>query len=176
MPDLKRTRNRLTIVIATLVVIDIIAAVMLLTPFAGAEHTRQGEMNQLWLSLKSRESAPWRGLDKKIPLAQREISEFYKERFPDTYSAISTNLDKVGAESGVRVGGEKYTEKDAGIEGLQRVEIVAAVSGDYLQLVRFVNSLERNKLFFMVDDLALGSEQSGTVKLEIKLETYLRTT
>jgi hypothetical protein len=27
-----------------------------------------------------------------------------------------------------------------------------------------------------VDDLALGSEQSGNVKLQIKLETYLRTT
>lgn len=176
MPDLKRTRSRLTIVIAALVVIDIAAAVMLLTPLAGAERTRQEEMNELWLALKSRERAPWRGLDKKIPLAQRQISEFYKDRFPETYSAISTSLDKVGSESGVRVGGEKYTEKDAGIEGLQRVEIAAEVSGDYLQLVRFVNSLERNKLFFIVDDLELGSEQSGIVKLQIKLETYLRTT
>ena len=52
----------------------------------------------------------------------------------------------------------------------------AEVSGDYLQLVRFVNALERNKIFFMVDELELGNEQSGTVKLQIKLETYLRTT
>jgi len=56
------------------------------------------------------------------------------------------------------------------------VEIAAEVSGDYLQLVRFVNALERNKIFFMVDELELGNEQSGTVKLQIKLETYLRTT
>ena len=59
---------------------------------------------------------------------------------------------------------------------MQRVEIAAEVSGDYLQLVRFVNALERNKLFFMVDDLQLGNEQNGIVKLQIKLETYLRTT
>src|ERR1700746_2938599 len=133
-------------------------------------------MNRLWLSLKARESAPWRGLDKKIPKAQQQIADFYRERFPNAYSSISTNLDKVSSESGVRVSGEKFTEKDPGIDGLQRVEIAAEVSGDYLQLVRFVNALERTRLFFIVDDLALGSEQSGNVKLQIKLETYLRTT
>jgi type IV pilus assembly protein PilO len=176
MPDLTKTRSRLVIVAAALVVVDIAAAAMLLTPFAGSEKSRQDEMNQLWLSLKSRESAPWRGLDKKIPKAQQQIADFYSNRFPDAYSSISTSLDKVSAESGVRVSGEKFTEKDPGIDGLQRVEIAAEVSGDYLQLVRFINALERNKLFFIVDDLALGSEQSGNVKLQIKLETYLRTT
>jgi type IV pilus assembly protein PilO len=176
MPDLKKTRSRLMIVAAALVVVDIGAAAILLTPVAGSERSRQDEMNQLWLSLKTRESAPWRGLDKKIPKAQQQIADFYRERFPDAYSSISTNLDKVSAESGVRVSGEKFAEKDPGIDGLQRVEISADVSGDYLQLVRFVNALERNRLFFIVDNLELGSEQSGIVKLQIKLETYLRTT
>lgn len=176
MPDLNKTRSRLVIAAAALVVVDIAAAAMLLTPFAGSERSRQEKMNQLWLSLKSRESAPWRGLDKKIPKAQQQITDFYSNRFPDAYSSISTSLDKVSAESGVRVSGEKFTQKDPGIDGLQRVEIAAEVSGDYLQLVRFVNELERNKLFFIVDDLALESEQNGNVKLQIKVETYLRTT
>jgi type IV pilus assembly protein PilO len=70
---------------------------------------------------------------------------------------------------------EKYTHKDSDVEGLQRVEIEADLSGDYLQLVRFINALERNRLFFMVQSLELGSEQQGTVKLQIKVETYLRT-
>jgi hypothetical protein len=60
------------------------------------------------------------------------------------------------------------------VDGLQLVEIEADVSGDYLPLVRFINSLERNRIFFTVDDLELAGEQSGTVKLQIKLETYLR--
>jgi type IV pilus assembly protein PilO len=54
------------------------------------------------------------------------------------------------------------------------VEVEAELSGDYLQLVRFINALERNRLFFIVDDLQLGSEQNGIVKLQIKVETYLR--
>ena len=176
MPDLKRTRSRLTIVMGALVLVDVVAIAMLVTPLAGSEAIRQEEMNRLWVSLKQRESAPWRGLDQKIPKAQQQISDFYSQRFPDTYSAIAASLDKIGAESGAKVSGEKFSQKDAEIEGLQRVEISSEVSGDYLRLVRFINGLERSKLFFMVDDLELGSGQSGIVRLQIKLETYLRST
>ena len=41
MPDLKRTRNRLKIAIAALVLVDAIAVAMLLTPIAGMREARQ---------------------------------------------------------------------------------------------------------------------------------------
>jgi type IV pilus assembly protein PilO len=162
------------IAIAALIVIDIAAAVLLLTPLAGSQESRQQQLRQLWLELKSKESAPWRGLDKKIPLAQRQIDDFYRDRFPAEDSAISTDLGKVASATGVRMSGGKYSHKEAAIDGLQRVEVQAELSGDYLQLARFINALERNRLFFIVDDLQLGSEQNGIVRLQIKLETYLR--
>jgi type IV pilus assembly protein PilO len=174
MPDLKRTRDKLKIAIAALVVVDAVAVAMLLTPLAGMREARQQEMRRLWLELKSRERAPWRGLDKKIPHAQQQIDVFYQQRFPLEESAISASLGKVAAEAGVRVTGVKYAVKDAPIEGLQRVEIAADLSGDYLQLVRFINALERSKLFFLVDGVELASEQNGIVGLQIKVETYLR--
>lgn len=176
MPDLKQTRSRLSIAIAALVLVDAVAVVMLLTPIAGMREARQQEMRDLWQQLKAREFAPWRGLDKKIPVAKQEIDAFYQERFPTEESAISADLARVGSESGVRVTGVKYTVKDAPIEGLQRVEIDANFSGDYLQLVRFINALERSRLFFLVDGVELGSEQNGIVALQIKVETYLRST
>ena len=177
MPDLKQTRNRVTVIAVALVVVNLVCITMLVTPLAGSQASRQDEMSQLWAALKTRERAPWRGLDKKIPQAKKQIADFYHDRLPDAYSTISTQLDKVGAESGVKVTGERYKEKDAGIEGLQRVEISADVSGDYLQLAKFVNALERSKLFFMVDNLELASEQGGgVIKLQITLETYLRST
>ena len=174
MADLKQARNRMKIAIAALVVVDIAAAILLLTPLAGSQESRQQQLRQLWLELKSKESAPWRGLDKKIPLAQRQIDEFYHDRFPAEDSAISTDLGKVASATGVRMSGVKYSHKDAAIDDLQRVEVEAELSGDYLQLARFINALERNRLFFIVDDLQLGGEQGGIVRLQIKLETYLR--
>src|SRR5215469_5416671 len=175
MADLKRTRNRLKIALAVMAMIDVVAIAMLLTPIAGSEQMRQQEQRQLWLELKSRQSAPWRGLEKKIPLAAHEIEDFYQDRLPSGYSAISTNLDRLASESGVRMSAEKYAQKDAAISGLARVDVEADLSGDYLQLVRFINALERSRLFFIVDDVQLAGEQSGIVKLQIKLETYLRT-
>jgi type IV pilus assembly protein PilO len=175
MPDLKKTRNKLTIAVVALALADIAAGALLLSPIAGSEHLRRQQESQLWQELKSRQSAPWRGLDKKIPKARQDINTFYQDRMPSGYSAISTDVDRIAAESGVRMLGEKYDQKDVEVDGLQRVDIDADVSGDYLQLVRFINALERNKLFFIVNDLELGGEQSGTVKLRIKLETYLRT-
>src|SRR5205823_12638475 len=145
------------------VLLDAVAIAMLLTRRAGMRETRQQELRQLWQELKSREYAPWRGMDKKIPHAKDEIDNFFQDRFPDKESAISSDLGKVASESGVRVTGEKYTVKDAQIEGLERIEIAANLSGDYLQLVRFINALERSRLFFVVDSVELGGEQTGIV-------------
>ncbi len=174
MPDLKKTRNRLYLVVAILVVLDIAAVALLMTPIAGRENVRQQELRQAWMNLKARESAPWRGLDKKIPQAKREIAAFYQDRFPTSYSAISTELDKIAAGSGVRVSSERYGQKDADVPSLERVEIEADVSGDYVPLAKFINALERSQLFFIIDGLDLGGEQSGGVRLHIKIETYLR--
>ena len=59
--------------------------------------------------------------------------------------------------------------------GLRPVIIEASLSGNYLQLVRFINSLERDQLFFIVDSVELGGEHGGVVQLQMKLETYLKT-
>ena len=41
MPDLKKTRGKLVIAIAVLVLLDVVAVAMLLTPLAGSEGSRQ---------------------------------------------------------------------------------------------------------------------------------------
>jgi type IV pilus assembly protein PilO len=174
MPDLRKTRRLLTIVAIVLGVMDAVALVVLLTPVAGSAESRHQELQQLWVSLKGRESATWHGLDKKLPQTRQEIDQFYRERFPSGYSEISADLDKVAAETGVEMSSEKYEEKDSALDELKRIEIDASVSGDYVPLVHFINALERNKLFFVVDDLQLGGEQNGVIKLQVKLETYKR--
>jgi type IV pilus assembly protein PilO len=174
MPDLKRARNRLKIVIGALALVDALAIALLVTPLAGMQDARQQELKQLWMQVKSRESAPWRGLEIKLPRAKQEIDDFYRQRFPSEESSIDADLGRVASGTGVRVSGMKWSLKDTPIQGLEQVELVANLSGDYLELVRFVNALERNKLFFLVDGVELGGEQSGTVALQIKLEAYLR--
>src|SRR5215469_7481360 len=175
MPDLKKTRRTLWIVVGALLLVDAVAVLALMTPLAGSASSRAQELAQLHSELQLHRQAPWRGIDQKVPQARQEIQDFYRDRFPGGYSMISGDLNRIAGENGVRIVSEKYDQKDAAIDGLRRIEIDADVAGDYLQLVKFINSLERNQLFFIITDLVLGGEQRGTVKLQMKLETYLRT-
>jgi hypothetical protein len=133
-------------------------------------------MDGLWKELqqKTRQVEPLRGMDKKITLAQQQIDTFYKDRLPDRDSTIFDALGRVAQQNGVKIEGDKSTRKDPEPVGLIPVEVDADLSGNYLQLVRFVNGLERDQLFFIVNSVELGGQQGGVVKLQIKLETYLK--
>ena len=76
----------------------------------------------------------------------------------------------------MKLGQVKYDTKEINDVGLEPVYIDANCQGDYKQLVRFINALERDKNFFIIDSVVLGDAQGGTVKLQLKLETYLRMT
>jgi type IV pilus assembly protein PilO len=177
MPDLRETRHKVRIALAALAAADVIMMAVFFSPLIGSQGSRRQQLDQAWRELqqKTREVEPLRGLDKKIPIARKQIDQFYAQRLPSQDSAISTDLGKVAAQSGVRIGSIKYVMKDAETVGVRRMEIEADLSGDYLQLVRFINALERNQMFFLVDSVGLGGEQSGVVKLQLKLETYLKT-
>jgi type IV pilus assembly protein PilO len=151
--------------------------VVYFSPLVGSETSRTDQLRQLWqeLQAKTRQVEPLRGLDKKIDTAQDQIGNFYRERLPAQDSDVPSELGKVAAASGVQIGGVKYTLKDPDPIGLQPLQIDADFSGDYLHLVRFINALERDHLFFMIDSVQLGGEQGGAVKLGMKLETYLKT-
>ena len=185
MPDLRDTRRKVKIALASLALVDVLAMGVFFSPLVGSEASRREQLDQAWRDLqqKTREVEPLRGLDKKIPIARKQIEEFYAQRLPSQDSAISAGLGKVAAQSGVTIGSIKYSMKDEDRDsnrnlqtaGVRRVEIAADLSGDYLQLVRFINGLERDQLFFLVDSVALGGEQHGVVRLQLKLETYLKT-
>src|SRR5437773_10645117 len=98
MPDLKQTRNRLKMVMAALVVVDLAALVILFTPLGGSQAARQQQLAQLNQERKARAAAPWRGLDKKIAVAQQQIEQFYRDRFPAEDSTISAHPGKVPEE------------------------------------------------------------------------------
>lgn len=176
MPDLRETRSKAKIALATMALLDVAAVIVYFSPLIGSEPSRRAQLQQLWLELqqKTHEVQPLVGLDKKIPVAHKQIEDFYNNRFPAADSAISESIGKLAAQSGVKIGSIKYDMKDPLVLGLQPVRLEADVAGDYLQLVRFINALERDPMFFLVDSVQLGGEQGGTVKLQMKAETYLK--
>lgn len=177
MPDLQGTKKKLLTAAGAMLAIDLAAVAVLLSPLVGSQASRRTQLNELWkeLQLKTRQVEPLRGMDKKITSAQQQVQQFYQDRLPGQDSAISEALGKIANESGVQISGVKYEPKDELAVGLRPVMMEADFSGGYPQLVRFVNAMERDKLFFIVNGVDLDSQQQGTIKLRLGFETYLRT-
>jgi len=162
-------------VVIGLVIADVLCAGYLLSPYGRPRGARVREYNELRAQLvaKRKDVLPTRGMDGKLKQASQDIGGFYGQRFPTQYSAVAGELGKLASENGVRFASIKYDDKDTPIEGLRQLNMELTLSGDYLQEVKFINALERDKMFFLIDGVSLG-EQQGVVRLQLKLETYLR--
>ncbi|MGA9391021.1 MAG: type 4a pilus biogenesis protein PilO [Candidatus Sulfotelmatobacter sp.] len=177
MPDLRQTRKKIKIALGVLVGIDVVTMMVFFSPLVGSTESRRLELNQLWseLQTKTRQVEPLTDLDKKVITANHQISDFYKKRFPTQDSQIATQFGKIAAANGVTISSAKYKQKDSDVVGLlQPVEVEADLSGSYVSLAKFINALERNDMFFIISNVTLAGEQKGPIKLQVKVETYLK--
>jgi Tfp pilus assembly protein PilO len=175
MPDLRQTRKNLKITLAILLAVDVLTVVVLFSPLVGSTESRRQELNQLWsqLQTKTRQVEPLKNLDKKVVVANGQIADFYKTRFPAQDSQIATQFGKLAASNGVTIEQAKYQVKNEETGRLYPVEIEADLSGNYVSLARFINALERDDMLFIISSIELAGEQNG-IKLQMKLETYLK--
>jgi len=175
MASIREIRKTWMPVVIALVVAAGLCVGYLLSPYGRSRNARVREYNELraQLTAKRKDVLPTRGMDGKLKQASQDIGAFYGQRFPAQYSAVAGELGRLASENGVRFASIKYDDKDTPIEGLRKLNMEVTLSGDYLQEVKFINALERNKMFFLIDGVSLG-EQQGVVRLQLKLETYLR--
>jgi type IV pilus assembly protein PilO len=120
---------------------------------------------------------PLRGLDDKLNTATKGADQFYKERLPQSYSEVASELGTLTRKAGVRLTGAQYTPAIVLPNSpgqLTELDIDSRLSGDYRPLMMFLNSLERDKIFFVIRAVTFNGQQSGTVNLRLQLTTYLR--
>lgn len=156
-----------------------------------AEALAQQELQMKAAQIAAR---PLQGLDVKLAAANAKADEFYRERLPVSYSEIASELGTLTDRSKVRLGRVNYTQPalaqgagkgsgnsamavptpTSGSDKLTEVLLDANLTGDYRGLVEFINSLERDKVFFLVNGITLTGQQTGQVSLRIRLTTFLR--
>jgi type IV pilus assembly protein PilO len=176
MPDLRQTRKNIKTSLTILLGVDVVALVVLF--LVGSTESRRQELNQLSVELqtKTRQVEPLTNMPDKVRTANRQIEDFYKKRFPAQDSQIATEFGKLTAANGVTIERVRYpvNMKDEETGQLRAVDIEAELSGNYASLARFINALERDDMFFLVSSITLAGEQKGPIKLQMKLETYLK--
>ncbi len=173
MVDVRQLRKRLTVALVVLLGVDLVCAIVLLSPVG---HSRQADIQALQdqLRLKTKQVRPLRGLDQKVVVAKQQIADFYRDRLPSDYSAILEEMGKVADENGTNIAQVKYHLEDEEGGGLRPITIDSLLSGDYLHVVKFINALERDKMLFIVNGIAVGDAKGGTVKLQLKMQTYMK--
>lgn len=136
-------------------------------------------MAQQSIALKTSEIAaqPLRGLDAKLARATEEADKFSRQRLPASDSEVAGELGSLTKKQSVRLTRAQYFHDPvlAGSTGeLTEVRIDATLTGDYRPLVQFINSIERDNLFFVINTETLTGQQSGTVNLRLGMTTYER--
>jgi Tfp pilus assembly protein PilO len=176
MPDLRKTRKNLKKALAIMAGVDLLAAIVYFSPLVGSAESRRRELNQLQTELtnKTRQVAPLRTLPQKVQLANREIEQFYQKRFPAQNSEIYDRFGKLAAANAVMIQQARYKIKEEEGGRLEPVEIDADVAGNYNSLAHFINALERDEMFFIINGVTLGGEAQGPIKLNVKLEAFLK--
>jgi type IV pilus assembly protein PilO len=165
--------------VGLLVAVNLYLVAQMLFLWHASSNYNADAINQQKAALQRAQVAvqPLRGLDTKLSVATGEAGNFYKERLPISDSEIAAELGVLTKKAGVRLAGAGYSHALvlAGSSGeLTELRIDARMSGDYRPLMQFLNSLERDKMFFVINGVILSGQQSGTVNLRLKLTTYLR--
>ena len=165
--------------VTLLAVVNIYLLVQLAYLWQKASSNNAQAVAQQQIALKTAEvgAEPLRGLDAKLARATADADTFYQRRLPGTDSAVLAELGALTRAHSVHLTRAQYLHAPVlpGTPGeLTEMRIDASLSGDYRPLVQFINALERDRIFFLIDAVTLTGQQSGTVNLRLSLRTYLQ--
>jgi type IV pilus assembly protein PilO len=163
--------------VAALVLVNLYLLVHLGIAWDTAHSQNADAMAQQRVQLKTAQIAalPLQGLDGKLKLSTEQADTFYQKRLPYAESQVLRELGALAKQENVRLQGVQYLHSPVVEEpSLVGLQMDARLSGDYRPLVEFLNALERDKSFFLIDGVGLTGQQSGTVNLRLRLTTYLR--
>ena len=164
--------------VAALAVLNLYLIVHLVLVGQSLSARNQDALDQQRNQLRAAQIAakPLRGLDVKLVDSTKAADQFYAQRLPYADSQLLTELGELTKKSGVRLSRVQYPQNEVlpGPYAMTEVHMDASISGDYRPVIQFINAVERDKMFFVINGINLTGQQTGQVNLRIRLTTYLR--
>lgn len=178
MNGLERIRKRFFTFLSILAVVDLILLSYLLWPGSSStgRKAQEDKLQQQYREL-TREVAPLKDIDEKLVHTRADISKLYQEEIPNRWSQISGQLETLIRESGVTSESVRYTTEKpekGDLPDVQRISVETSVKGDYSKIARFINTMEQDKLMFIIQQVSLTGQEAGMVTLQIKFNTFMR--
>lgn len=138
-----------------------------------SEHRKSVAAKRARLEAIVHEVSPLRTLGNDIGETRNSVAQFYAGRVPASYSRIISSIGAVAIRTGVSLSNVSYAEGTPGTD-LSEVSMDVSIAGDYSQLIRFVNGIERDRNFFVVRALSFTGQQGSDVNLHVRISTWLR--
>jgi Tfp pilus assembly protein PilO len=135
---------------------------------ADAQQAKQVQLKALEL-----ETIPLRGLGQRVEDARSQMLGFYLKRIPPSYSSIDRRIGELALKGPVKLTRVQFTQNPPGAD-LTEISMDAGITGNYPEIMRFVNSLERDQTFFVIRAMSLTGQQGGLVNLRLRVSTWLR--
>jgi hypothetical protein len=160
---------------SVLLIILVVLAVRFALDWAAISSSSADALASKQVELKAldMQTAPLRGLDKRVADTRDLIKAFYANRIPAHFSEFASRIGDLQVKSGVRMSRLQYSQGKPGSE-LTEIFLDASITGEYPEIMHFINSLERDKNFFVVKQMALTGQQGGVVNLRLEVSTWMR--
>ncbi|HUY81902.1 MAG TPA: hypothetical protein VMU92_09280 [Acidobacteriaceae bacterium] len=142
---------------------------------AGRTNSSSYQQQQIHYMQLSARMALLQNLPAKVGAARDQEGKFIADRIAPNYSTIATQLGDVAVNDQVRLARAQYNPS-APVNGITEVQIDAALSGNYIPMMHFINDIERDKdhVFFIIDGVTFTGQQGGLVNIRLRLSTYIQ--
>jgi hypothetical protein len=161
--------------VAVLAVVNLVLLVQLVLAWHTLRTDGPEELAQRQTELRAAQlqAKPLRNLPERVADSTKGAEHFYDGRVPGADSAILAELGDLATKANVRLSRGQYAFAPA-LHDVMEVRMDESVSGEYTSVMKFINSVERDKMFFVINGLTLTGQQGGLVNLRLRVTTYLR--
>ena len=178
---LKDPRVAVRLVLGVLVVANLVAALIVFRPWGGSAEDLDRQQRQLRQQLTGAETRlkQTRLVVAKVEQARKEGDQFQARYITDrrtTMSTIGEELNLIAQQAGVTPKGSVTNmEPVEGSETLWQMTISEIYEGQYAQLAKLVNLLDKSDRFLIISNMvATPKSNSNILTVNLRLDTFVR--
>jgi len=178
---LKDPRVAVRLVLGVLVLANLAAALIVFRPWGGSAEDLARQQQQLRTQLTGAEQRleKSKALVAKVEQARKEGDQFQDKYITDrrtTMSTIGEELNLIAQQAGVTPKGSVTNmEPVEGSETLWQMTISEIYEGQYAQLAKLVNLLDKSERFLIISNMvATPKSNSNILTVTLRLDTFVR--
>ena len=174
--------SALRVILGTLVLLNLIAAGLVMFPPGGSPEQMQIKLQTLQVQILQSKAqlGRTRTIAGKVDRGRQEGDQFMDEYFLNSSSTYSTIVGElVGAAKRANIKAKEHsyvTEPIEGSEDLTMLSITGAYEGTYSDLLHYVNEIDRTKRLLIIENLVAQPQQGagGVLNISIRFDTFVK--